>query len=361
LFEKWKDLDASEDTYSGKVEKYIKDIWQFYLDVLKRYLEKMDGQQNPPDRKGNGTPEGDAGEQQGEQQNQNEDDTKGDNKSKRNSDKETEQDENQDEGDTSSGDDPDFEEDDNESEDDSQKASRNKGNFSKHIKDLANKIIFGTDNNYVSTITQIIAERKRQIIAEGNKVALGYSGHINPRAFARPNNNDWKVFKREGGKQLGGGIKKLWLNFFIDASGSYCRNVDETQKVINSFKLASNGGQIFDFQVYTLDTHIHFTKKKYNAFGCNLNSYVNGGEIRNAINKTNHQKYEVVNIILVDGIVSQCDKDKLNNRDIIFLADNDCEYAFNIWYPNAQKIFVSGDYPQELFKEVSKILRRKVN
>lgn len=355
LFEKWKGLDASLDLnlydYQNEitVKQYLKDIWAFYLDVLKRFLEKKEEeekQKNSPDRNGN-KGKGDTN----------------DGEDKQNKNQQEQQQENAGEDDDDSVDmtqnQPNFEQSDDEIQD-SNEFSKQHGALGQSIREIADKVIFGSDNSYVSAIQNIISERKKQLIAEGNKVAIGYSGKINPRAFAQPNNNDWKVFKREGGRCRGGDTKKLWINFFIDGSGSYTRNIKETQKVINSFKIASRGFTIFDYQVYVLDTNIIFSGKKYDPGHCNYNSHLNCLEIRNAINKIGRSKYDIVNIILVDGKVSQNTRALLDKTDIIFIADLSCKEYFDVWFKNATKFYVQGQYPQELFKEVSKILRRKV-
>ena len=362
LYEKYKNINATTSD-TTLVKEYVQDLWLFYLQVMAKFLTDEEQQQPQKDkRQGNGSGSGEQSEENDENDTQDADNGDSSN-SEQDEEQDSEQSANPDEQGCSENDtQPELEFEEEGEPNDSQEATKALGALSQKIKELANQIIFGSSNDYVSRIKAIISERKKQLVAEGNKVALGYSGKINPRAFARPNNNDWKIFKREGGHQMGGGQKKLWLNFFIDGSGSYYWNVEETQRVVNSFKLASENGTIFDYQCYTLGAHIYWTNKKYDALGCNRDSYVPCQEIRTAINRVPRTKYDVINIILVDGGVWTDNRNHLlDKNDIIFIADASCKIAFDTWFPNAVKIYVKGKYPQELFKEVSSILRKKVN
>ena len=377
IYEKYKDIDATNKNNNYILEAYYRDVYEFYFEVIQDFLIMQDQQnqnQQNQNQKQQGDGNGEDGQNNGSQQQDtdNEDETSGQNSS----DKDEEQDgqnngEGSSENDTQDGN-PDGESDPGEAEileeQDTQKssgqASKEKGALGDKLKALANTIIFGSDQSYVSIITSTIEERKKQLVAEGNKVALGYSGKINARAFARPNNNDWKVFKREGGRQMGGGNKKLFINFFIDASRSYRKNVEETEKIINSFKLASKNGEVFEMDVYILDKFIHHTNKAYEAmkYNCNCWSAINTIDIRNVINKISHSKYDVVNIVLVDGIVDLNGGAKLLDRtDIIFIADTRCGYHFDRWFPNAIRHYIDSNYPAKLFKETMIMIKRKVN
>jgi len=155
--------------------------------------------------------------------------------------------------------------------------------------------------------------QKMQSILHSTKLTKGmnassrpsYSGKIRPKSINKPNDN-YKWWTRPGDGFLKN-AKKLYLNLFIDQSGSFKPNEDKINSILKELYRIEKTTPNFKVNLITIDTDINISKdRKINCSGANsLTSKIK--HITKQIIKPSNKN---INIIMLDGIA--IDKDVID-------------------------------------------------
>lgn len=208
------------------------------------------------------------------------------------------------------------------------------------------------------TFASILSQNKK--IAKQNSSAINaYSGKFDPRSVIR---DDYKWFAQENRSGHIKAYSKQHLALFIDVSGSFKKNQNKANAILNALKRIEKQNQNFTFDVVScqegqriLSKHERYIK----CFGGNdltpeIAEQIRQTQVTNAVN---------YNIVLFDGdAFSDCRSHPKNTfkffdrKDTVIISDPDnqsylarCKQA---------KVIITRDYADELFKNVCYALQR---
>lgn len=247
------------------------------------------------------------------------------------------------------------------------------------LKNEIEKAKMENSSNYKEQFKKLFDSKNKLGNQEGG-LKLNYgSNKINLKNYCKDNKNNYRFFEKSKHSDLGNQKKKIVLNLFIDASGSYISNVYETNKIINALREIEC--QNLKVNVYRMHTDSRIEKVN-ESFETHYDSNLAGDHfwISNSINKINQlTQPSDYNVILFDGsvdyvklgrqkkYVNSCinlrglepiNKEAfkyLNRSNNIIISDFENQDNLNKYCKNCLKVFTS-DYTNELFKNIYTLL-----
>lgn len=246
------------------------------------------------------------------------------------------------------------------------------------LKNEIEKAKMENSSNYKEQFKKLFDSKNKLGNQEGG-LKLNYgSNKINLKNYCKDNKNNYRFFEKSKHSDLGNQKKKIVLNLFIDASGSYISNVYETNKIINALReIESQNLKVNVYRMHT-DSRIEQVNGSFETH-CDSNLAGDHFWISNSINKINQlTQPSDYNVILFDGsvdyvklgrrkYVNSCinlrglepiNKEAfkyLNRSNNIIISDFENQDNLNKYCKNCLKVFTS-DYTNELFKNIYTLL-----
>lgn len=234
------------------------------------------------------------------------------------------------------------------------------------IRKLARKVLKSVSNGYCDpSLEQTLG---RIIDSFNKKTASGsamqsYSGVINPRLVGRP---DYRIFERSANERGANKFGTVHLNLFLDESGSYYSNQEETNKLIASLAQIERTNKNFSFDIVYCGEGERLCDKKHRTMVCGGGNRLDDEvfKLYRDLQKPNTYNY---NIILFDGDafsdVRYCNRSAyqknfgaFNNSNCTIISDPSNETAIRKYAPSARKI-ITRNYLSELIKNVTSALQ----
>ena len=204
-----------------------------------------------------------------------------------------------------------------------------------------------------------ILSQNKKITKQNSSAINAYSGKFDPRSVIR---DDYKWFAQANRSGHVKAYSKQHLTLFIDVSGSFRKNQDKANTILNALKRIEKQNQDFTFDVVSCQEGQRILSKHERHIDC-----VGGNdltpEIAEQIRQTQVTNAVNYNIVLFDGnAFSDCRSHPKNTfkffdrKDTVIISDPDnqsylarCKQA---------KVIISRDYVDELFKNVCYALQR---
>ena len=235
----------------------------------------------------------------------------------------------------------------------------NKDAFNKkYDKDLLNNVF----DEYIETALRKQRNRFSAISS--------YSGILNVRAVANKDYKWWKASNRDGAYKS---HNRMQINFIIDNSGSFSRNVKKVRALITELNSLERRYSAFSYQLATINTEFVIWSeedKQNKVFSASKGNCFFDTDIKEYFRSNmQDENTEYFNIVLFDGDAFSSDAfssehvtdnrarfSVLDRSDVSLITDYENEdYIDNFKFAD---ITVSNDYVSELIDNIAKVMQK---
>ena len=238
------------------------------------------------------------------------------------------------------------------------------------IKDIFDQVINRTyDSKIIESVNNIFRNFTSRI-KNNNSATQGYSGVFNPRnAIRNIYNKDYKFFDRKCTNVSAKGFSKFHLNLFIDCSGSYANNVDNTNKLLQSLRYVEKSNPMFTFNLIECGDGQQICPDDRKINRAYSGTYLTDS-IFPMFRKLQQSDSVVYNIVLYDGCAgygSGCrggvnkNFTAFNHSNVTLIYEKQNKVSVESYCPKAKKIYVSGDFSENLIDNVISTLKIALN
>lgn len=227
------------------------------------------------------------------------------------------------------------------------------------IKSVMNKVVNHYQNERLQQELDLVFNRAAKAHKIQGSAVNAYSGRFDPRSVVR---DDYKYFVQQNRMGNQKGFSKVHLNLFIDRSGSYSNNVDQTNEILVALSKIERKTNQFTYTIISCGDGEKIEDKK---------NYIHKAWDGTRISKRIYQIFRDVqdktsvnyNIVLYDGEAwDGYNFAAFNSANTAIISDVENRKNINNYAPSARKIFVNPDkdgvsYADVLQENVLKVLQ----
>ena len=194
-----------------------------------------------------------------------------------------------------------------------------------------------------------------------------YSGILNTRAVVNKDYRWWKASNRDGAYKS---HNKMQINFIIDNSGSFNRNVKKVRALITELNSLERRYSAFSYQLATINTEFVIWSeedKQNKVFSASMGNCFFDTDIKEYFRSNiQDENTEYFNIVLFDGDAfsneyvidsKACERFSVLDRSDVSLITNgeNEDYIDNFKFAD---ITISDDYVSELIDNIAKVMQK---